>query len=48
MYIYKQNSLRYQNCKNEKTETKSLWYDWLIRYIPETLKKRLVVLKTRT
>ena len=30
--------LRYQNYKNENTETKNPWYDWLINYIPELTK----------
>ena len=41
------NSLRHQNYKNENTETKDSGYNWLINYIPEIVKKRWVVLKTK-
>ena len=32
------NPLRKQSCKNENTDVKRPWYDWLINYIPELIK----------
>ena len=53
IYIYKIYSninvylrLSHQNYTKENTETRTCWFDWLIKYIPQLLKKRLVVLKT--
>ena len=41
------NSLRHQNYKHKNTETKNLWYERVINYIPEIVKKRWVVLKAK-
>ena len=39
------NRLKHQNYKNENTETKNFWYDWLINYIPKIIKQTVAGVK---
>ena len=41
------NRLRHKYHKNENSNIKSTWYNWLVKHVPELLEKRWVVLKTK-
>ena len=38
-FFLSMNSFRHQNYKKGNTETENSWYNWLINYIPEIIKK---------
>ena len=41
------NRLRHKYHKNENSDIKSTWYNWLVKHVPELLEKRGIVLKTK-